>query len=92
MIEEGQFEAIESIAEQPIEAPAIDSSEIVNDIEENSMDYSIEPLEDLEPILDQIELLELGLLEPIEEMFPLDEVLPEDIEESLEEVSEVEVL
>lgn len=85
-IEETPFDAIDLIAEQPIKTPAMESSEIENDIEENPMDYSIEPLEDLEPILDQIEPYQLSLLEPIEEMFPLDEVLPEDIEEPLDEL------
>jgi len=82
---------MESIAEQPIEAPAIESSEFEISIDENPISYGIEPLEDFEPILEQVEPYELGLLEPIEEMFPLDEFLPEDIEESLDEVAEVEV-
>ena len=57
----------------------------------NPIDDNIEPLEDFEPILDQIEPYELGLLEPIEEMFPLGEILPEDIEEPLDELNKVEV-
>jgi len=49
-------------------------------------------LESLEPVLDKIEPLKLGLLELIEEVLPLYEVLTEDIENPLEEAGRVEVL
>jgi len=91
VVEVNLLNSMEPIANQPIEAPIIKSNKNEIGIVKNPIEYAKEPLEDPEPILDQIKPFKLGLLEPIEEMFPLREIFTEGFEYPFVDMEGVEV-
>ena len=80
------IETLESLTNQElIEQTAVDLLPPQNEpvASENPIDIEVEQLEDLEPLLDQIEPIEPELIEPIE-IDGLPELLPEALEEEQE--------
>jgi len=89
---ESSLDLLESVLEPTIEQPTQNEITDSTEIGIANIESGIEQLENLEPILDQIEPLEIDGIEPLKETTPLDDVFPEDIEEPLDDEAEVEGL
>ncbi|MFC1803756.1 hypothetical protein ACFL0D_07310, partial [Thermoproteota archaeon] len=69
---------VESLVEQdsgylePIDIPQMDIME--NEPGPEQLEDLVEPLYEMEPILDQIDLNEIGLMEPVQELYPFEPI------------------